>query len=194
MMQVRISFVVVILLLGSTLMNPSPSGGTLGAGGRTTITVDAGGGGDHTTIQAAVDAASSGDTIIVKTGTYAENVELDIRLALQGEGSAGTIIDVRNDDEIEAIHIPGSRHIVLSDIPNRLDDVRKTPAPRLILCRTGIRAANAVNYLSSVGVGGLSVIDGGIVAYARDGGETKGGGLEALEGGGGYCAALPPSD
>lgn len=48
---------------------------------------DCGGAGvDYTTIQAAVDAASDGDTIEVRGGTYIENVDVDKRLALIGEG------------------------------------------------------------------------------------------------------------
>ena len=35
-----------------------------------TITVDLGGGGDHSEIQAAIDAAGEGDTVIVKAGEY----------------------------------------------------------------------------------------------------------------------------
>ena len=35
---------------------------------------------DYSTIQAAVNAASSGDTIIVRDGTYIENIEVDKRL------------------------------------------------------------------------------------------------------------------
>ncbi|MEA3324613.1 MAG: hypothetical protein U9Q37_05670 [Euryarchaeota archaeon] len=37
-------------------------------------------------IAAAVDAASDGDTIEVRGGTYIENVDVDKRLALIGEG------------------------------------------------------------------------------------------------------------
>ena len=48
--------------------------------------------GDYATIQAAVDAASDGDTISVKRGTYGENVVIDgsrpgeNNLTLRGQG------------------------------------------------------------------------------------------------------------
>ena len=45
-------------------------------------------GGTHTTIQAAVDAATSGDTINVCAGTYAENVIINKNITLLGPNSA----------------------------------------------------------------------------------------------------------
>ena len=42
---------------------------------------------DYTTIQAAVNAASPGDTVFVYSGTYTENVNVNKRLTLQGEGA-----------------------------------------------------------------------------------------------------------
>jgi len=41
---------------------------------------------NYPTIQAAVDAASPGDTIIVRAGTYIENVQLSKSITLKGEG------------------------------------------------------------------------------------------------------------
>jgi parallel beta-helix repeat protein len=41
---------------------------------------------NYPTIQAAVDAASAGDTIIVRDGTYTENITLDKSITIKGEG------------------------------------------------------------------------------------------------------------
>lgn len=87
-------------------------------------------------------------------------------------GGAGSVIDVRTGAEFEGQHIAGSRLIPLDQVKDRIDDVRATPAPRLILCRTGKRAGMAIQQLAGMGVGGLTLVEGGIVAYADIGGET----------------------
>ena len=58
-----------------------------GVGAAAVITVDDSGGADFTSIQAAVDAASAGDTIEVRTGTYVENVDVNKTLTLIGDGA-----------------------------------------------------------------------------------------------------------
>ena len=59
-----------------------------------TYTVCPGGGCNYTGIQAAVNAASDGDTIIVCDGVYTENINVNSRLTIQSEnGSSKTVVD-----------------------------------------------------------------------------------------------------
>lgn len=59
--------------------------------------VDQGGGGDATTIQGGVDLASDGDEVIVRAGTYGEQVDVDKSLTITGEsGAAATVVDAED--------------------------------------------------------------------------------------------------
>ena len=49
------------------------------------ISVDINGGAEYTKIQDAINAASTGDTIVVKSGTYKEHLEIDKQVTLKGE-------------------------------------------------------------------------------------------------------------
>ncbi len=53
------------------------------------VIVDGSGRGDYTTIQAAVEAATAGQTILVRAGTYTEDVTFDeeIQVTIRGEGA-----------------------------------------------------------------------------------------------------------
>ncbi|MFT5682290.1 MAG: hypothetical protein ACI8RZ_003208 [Myxococcota bacterium] len=67
----------------------------LSAAHAATLTVDAGGGADFTSIDDAIDAASSGDSISVAPGTYAESINYDgktLSISSTG-GSSVTILD-----------------------------------------------------------------------------------------------------
>jgi glyoxylase-like metal-dependent hydrolase (beta-lactamase superfamily II) len=108
-------------------------------------------------------------------------------------GGAGSIVDVRTAEEVRQAHVPGSRHVVLDQILGRIEEVLAAPPPRLILCHVGHRAAMAQAALARRGVAGLAVIEGGIVSYARAGGELAGGEIGAAPAGGGCCAAPPPA-
>jgi parallel beta-helix repeat protein len=62
-----------------------------------------GSGGCYTSIQAAVNAANSGDTISVAPGTYQESVTISTPLTLVGAGADSTTIDAAGADN--AVHI-----------------------------------------------------------------------------------------
>jgi len=88
-------------------------------------------------------------------------------------GGETSVIDVRTGIEYETEHVPGSRWIPLDQLAARVDEVRATPAPRLLLCRTGSRAAMARTTLRGLNVAGLVVVEGGIESYSAVGGETE---------------------
>jgi len=87
-------------------------------------------------------------------------------------GGAASVIDVRTGGEFDGEHVPGSRWIALDEVAQRADEVRATPAPRLLLCHVGNRAEMARQALAKLGIGGLSVVTGGIVAYRQAGGDV----------------------
>lgn len=66
-------------------LTPTGGCGTLSA----TITVNASGGADYTRIQDAIDNATTGDTILVQSGTYYEHVNVNKQFILQGVDTGG---------------------------------------------------------------------------------------------------------
>jgi predicted outer membrane repeat protein len=79
-----------------------------------TIRVDAGGGGDHTTLAGALGAACPGDTILVAPGTYTGPGNRDIDLPhgdlsiLSEAGAAATVIDCQSAARALAIRKHGT--------------------------------------------------------------------------------------
>ena len=57
-----------------------------------TTTWTVGPSGDFSTIQAAINAASAGDTVLVANGSYTENVALKSGVSLSGQSQAGVVI------------------------------------------------------------------------------------------------------
>jgi rhodanese-related sulfurtransferase len=88
------------------------------------------------------------------------------------EGAAGSLIDVRSGLEFEGVRVPGSRLVPLHELAARVDEIRALPAPRLLLCRTGDRAARALDLLAARGVPDLALVAGGLEAFQRAGGEV----------------------
>ena len=99
-------------------------------------------------------------------------ISADEASRLVATGGAASVIDVRTGAEFDGEHIPGSRLIPLDQIEVHADEVRATPAPRLLLCRSGNRASMARKALERLRVAGLSVIEGGLAAYVEAGGST----------------------
>ena len=106
------------------------------------------------------------------------------------------LLDVREDDEWTAGHAPEARHVPMSQLTGRLDEVPAAD-PLYVICRSGSRSARVVAFLSQQGVPAVNVA-GGMQCWAAAGrpmvaeraGATPGRRLGAR---GGALPALRPS-
>ena len=78
------------------------------------------------------------------------------------------ILDVREDKEFSAGHIPKAKHIPLGQLASRLQELEKFKAkPILVTCRSGQRSARACGMLKKAGFETVYNQAGGIIAWER---------------------------
>jgi len=78
------------------------------------------------------------------------------------------VLDVREDKEFAAGHIPKARHIPLGQLSGRLQELEKFKAkPILVTCRSGQRSARACRLLKKSGFETVYNQAGGIIAWQR---------------------------
>ena len=77
------------------------------------------------------------------------------------------ILDVREDDEWQAGHIDGARHIPLRELSGRIGELAKE-RPIVAVCRSGSRSAAAVRGLKQLGYDAEN-LDGGVTAWTKAG-------------------------
>ncbi len=89
--------------------------------------------GDYGTIQAAVDAATDGDTVVVEPGNYRESVVLRGNLVLRGRETARTILEGQGQDP--AIAVSGVSGVRISNFTfaGAADGVRISGAADVII-------------------------------------------------------------
>lgn len=73
------------------------------------------------------------------------------------------IIDVREDHEVENGMIPGAVHIPLGSIPEEAPNLDKSKE-YILVCKGGVRSANAAEYLESQGFEVVN-LEGGMMSY-----------------------------
>lgn len=99
-------------------------------------------------------------------------IEVDDLNGRIGGGEALTILDVRGGDEFIGPlgHIPGALNIPLSDIPNRLSEIKaRIGSPVIVVCRTDKRSAKAATLLTEAHLRDLRVLRGGMEQWNRSG-------------------------
>lgn len=74
------------------------------------------------------------------------------------------ILDVRTLKEYNTEHIEGAIHITITELKDRLEDVKTYNKPVIAYCRSGIRSAQAKQILNS---NGFDAINGGGIAKLK---------------------------
>jgi hydroxyacylglutathione hydrolase len=97
----------------------------------------------------------------------------DLRELLGGDGKASNgrgplVLDVRQRDEYEAAHIPGSLHLMAGDLPERLAEL---PRDRRIvtICASGYRSSIAASLLQQAGFERVDWVGAGVPAWRAAG-------------------------
>jgi rhodanese-related sulfurtransferase len=84
-----------------------------------------------------------------------------------------TLIDVRTPAEFEAGHIPGAVNVPLDELKSSLDQLCTALDEHhdvVLVCRSGARAGQAQEALTSAGLSAPAVLRGGIVDWEATGG------------------------
>jgi hydroxyacylglutathione hydrolase len=82
------------------------------------------------------------------------------------------LLDVREADERDEGHIPGSRHLPYRTARAAAEAGLLNGRPVVTICESGLRAAVAASVLQAAGVDARPVLDGGLADWRARGGET----------------------
>ncbi|HEX5823252.1 MAG TPA: rhodanese-like domain-containing protein [Candidatus Limnocylindrales bacterium] len=91
------------------------------------------------------------------------------------------IVDVREPDEFASARVGGAALVPISRFVARHAELPRD-RPLLMLCRSGSRSASATTYLLQAGWTDVRNVDGGMLAWAREGLPVRSGPPEPGEG------------
>ena len=90
-----------------------------------------------------------------------------------GDNGEYQLIDVREEEEYAAAHIPGTINIPLSEFPARIDEIGED-SPVLLVCNTGIRSSQAALFLAGMGYEDLYNMEDGTKGWIKKGYSVEG--------------------
>lgn len=97
-------------------------------------------------------------------GTGREISTIDATQLMNRENAL--VLDVREDAEYAVMHIPNSRHIPLSVLESRLNELTKfKDRPVILSCQSGNRSGKALQILEKNQFSKIHVLRGGIGAW-----------------------------
>ena len=86
---------------------------------------------------------------------------------LMNQGSS-LVLDIRDEKDFAAGHLPRARHIPLKELPTRMGEIGKfKDKPVLVTCRTGAKAGAAARLLKQAGFTKVLALRGGVDAWQQ---------------------------
>ena len=96
---------------------------------------------------------------------YEELDVVELQKLLQNESDL-TILDVREDFELEISKMEGAIHIPMNELPKRLDEL-SADEDYVVMCRTGVRSAQICEFLANQNFKSVANLTGGINEWAK---------------------------
>jgi rhodanese-related sulfurtransferase len=116
-------------------------------------------------------------TILLSTGIVpqvstlalaAEIKTIDVRQGQAMKDQGAVLLDVREPDEYQEAHVPGSVHVPLGQLKSRLQEIRALGSkPVAIICRSGRRSTIAAELLMHSGLTNVYNVQGGMIAWEK---------------------------
>jgi rhodanese-related sulfurtransferase len=78
------------------------------------------------------------------------------------------IIDVRDTDEFNENHMPGSKSMQLTDLEKRYKELNQDSPIKVVCNRGGQKSKKALDFLKEKGFKNVSIKEGGIVAWREE--------------------------
>jgi adenylyltransferase/sulfurtransferase len=87
-------------------------------------------------------------------------------IARRDSGEKLTLLDVREEWELQVASVPGIVHIPMGEVPNRLAELDRNTEV-VVLCRSGRRSMDVAKFLQQHQFRTVNLA-GGILAWSRD--------------------------
>lgn len=115
--------------------------------------------------------------LVTEAKTRVREVTVEDVMMLPSGGGDAVVVDVREDREWAAGHLPGAVHLGRGVLEVQVRQVFPDPSTPLVLyCGGGNRSALAADVLQVMGYTNVASMSGGFRAWLAAGGETERGG------------------
>jgi rhodanese-related sulfurtransferase len=106
----------------------------------------------------------------VAQGSIPSNISVDEAYKMYQDGDF--FLDVRTQEEWDEYHIPGTTHIPLDELADRVDEVPRDQNV-VVVCRTGNRSQEGRDILLNAGLTQVTSMDDGVSAWRETGYPTE---------------------